>query len=559
MLLRMVLWVLLLPMGIVSIFVPIALFDRDLWSGPNRFARFLAGIALVLPGVSIAYALLVDWSAVAWVGISFLMLLVAAVSLIPIFLREQGISFEEVKAQIRSAWQQGSKAETLDRVGEVTHAGPADAHPQVVSQLQVGTLNSGERGGWQGCVRVLRTTLAAELALWLAGMLFVSWIQLPGYGSLLIFLSAVAAAAYYIERLFAARLELAAGWVPQQLAHRAGCTLFTLGNFLVVLLLLVVLAELGEQISATSPAPPPSGIITFLTGLGLLLATCGWSLMRLHPQQAAQVVLETDCRPPVLYLRSFARESRFEAMRRKSSHDLRDFLVTPLRILGLVMAAAYAEKRGRDTEEIEARMDDLYTSYLGRKLHGNLTAANVAHSMTSGRSVMFDEQLFLANLFNQIGPYVAIERPNRARLWRTWSDVGSAKLRVPDSQWQEKVLGLIEASSMVVVEAGSSMGLLWELDQIVSLVPPRKVLLILPERERKYRRFRLNSLSIFPVALPRYATDLRFVMFDENWKPVALRGEAALEEGPSLGVRYAAVLQPFFERNGFTNRIPQPP
>ena len=203
-------------------------------------------------------------------------------------------------------------------------------------------------------------------------------------------------------------------------------------------------------------------------------------------------------------------------------------------------------------------MDRVVTSHQAHKLHGYLTATNFAQSMTKGRGVLYDDQLFLANLFNHIGPYVSIERPNLARRWRSWYDVGSAKLRVPDSQWQEKVLRLIEASSMVVAEAGIRVGLLWELAQVVLRAPPPEVLLILPEREREYRRFCRNSLSIFPLALPPYALDVRFMMFDEKWKPVALRGEAALEEGSLLGVRYEVELQPFFERNGFTNRSHSP-
>jgi hypothetical protein len=265
-------------------------------------------------------------------------------------LREEGILFEEVKAKIRSTARQGREAEKIHRVEEAGHTGRADEHPQLVSQLQDRTLGRCEWRGWKGCVLMLRTTLAAELALWLASLFFVSWVRLPGYGSLLIFLSAFAAVAHYTERLFATRLELTTACVPQRLAHRAGVTLFMLGNFLVVLLFLDVLLEFGKQVPATSPAPL-CGTITFLMGFGLVLATCGWSLMRLHPQKAAQEVLQTDSRPPVLYLRSFARESLFEARRRKVSHDLCEFVATPLRLLGLVLAAVYAEMRGRDPEE----------------------------------------------------------------------------------------------------------------------------------------------------------------------------------------------------------------
>ena len=130
--------------------------------------------------------------------------------------------FEEVKAKIRSTARQGREAEKIHRVEEAGHTGRVDEHPQLVSQLQDRTLDRSERGGWQGCVRVLRTTLAAELALWLVGLFFVSWVRLPGYGSLLIFLIALTIAAYSVERLFATRLELTTARVPQWFAHQVG-------------------------------------------------------------------------------------------------------------------------------------------------------------------------------------------------------------------------------------------------------------------------------------------------------------------------------------------------
>ena len=204
---------------------------------------------------------------------------------------------------------------------------------------------------------------------------------------------------------------------------------------------------------------------------------------------------------------------------------------------------------------IEASMDRVVTSHQGRKLHGYLTATNFAQSMTRGRGVLFDDQLFLANLFNQIGSDVSIEPPNLARRWRSWYDVGSAKLHVPDSQWQEEGTRADRG-----VEHSGRGG--WHLSGATVGASPSRVAGASsqsaphPAGTREGISHVLPQLvSIFPLALPPYALDVRFMMFDEEWKPVALRGEAALEEGSLLGVRYEMVLQPFFERNGFTNRL----
>lgn len=501
-----------------------------------------------------AYALLIDWTAVVWVGVSFLILFITVV-LLANLLRLEGISSAEVKAQIRSASQQIRSAEVFDRVGAAHDPIGPDVYPHV-SESQRPVAND-KRREWQRCVQTLRKPLAAVLVLWLGSLVFVSSVTLPGYGSLLIVLSALIGAAYYIERFLATRMELATAQVSQSFAHGKGAMLFLLGTFIVSLPVLEVLFEMGLQVSSDISGAPAAVPVMFMAGFGVLVATCGWTLLRLHPQQAAPEFLQADPRPPVLYLRSFARELAAAAPFTKFRRDYQEKITVPMRLVCLVIAAAFAEMRGRSTEDLEHRMEQVYATHTGSTFYGNLTATNVAQSLTSGRGLIFDEQLFLANLFNQVGPYIAIERPHRKRSWKKRSDVGSTKLRMSDVDWQDKVLSLIRSANMVVVEAGSSLGVLWELAQVVSLTPPRKVLLILPPTEKEYGRFCRKSLSIFPVALPPYASDLRFVMFGDAWEPLPLHGEAALAESSSLGVRYASVLQPFFDRNGFTRRLTQ--
>ena len=46
---------------------------------------------------------------------------------------------------------------------------------------------------------------------------------------------------------------------------------------------------------------------------------------------------------------------------------------------------------------------------------------------------------------------------------------------------EEVVTNLIKSSAIIIIEAGTSTWLLWEINQVVLLSPPRKVLLIMPE------------------------------------------------------------------------------
>lgn len=75
------------------------------------------------------------------------------------------------------------------------------------------------------------------------------------------------------------------------------------------------------------------------------------------------------------------------------------------------------------------------------------------------------------------GPVLAIGNP-RAKSKR--APLGAAREYVEDSSWQQKVIELMQDAAMIVVIAGGTAGLVWELDAIARLGPLWKLVVLLP-------------------------------------------------------------------------------
>lgn len=84
------------------------------------------------------------------------------------------------------------------------------------------------------------------------------------------------------------------------------------------------------------------------------------------------------------------------------------------------------------------------------------------------------EQL-ISRLLGGLGPLVAIGRPGEAL-----PPLGFARLYARDDEWQGSVLGLLDRAAAVVLVAGTSPGLLWELEQVLRRVPLSRVLIVIP-------------------------------------------------------------------------------
>jgi len=79
----------------------------------------------------------------------------------------------------------------------------------------------------------------------------------------------------------------------------------------------------------------------------------------------------------------------------------------------------------------------------------------------------------LAVLMGRLGPVVAIGKPGE-RL----PELGAARLYVADDRWRDRITDLMRRSQMIVVRAGSTPNLWWEIDQAMIAAPRPRILIV---------------------------------------------------------------------------------
>jgi hypothetical protein len=149
---------------------------------------------------------------------------------------------------------------------------------------------------------------------------------------------------------------------------------------------------------------------------GYLCALAAWRLWRRSQRLMAINAVEamqTDPRPPVLYLRSF-----------------------------------------KDDGET---LFDSEESHTMTRAHRWLEATTVEQQS--------------AGALSAVGPVVAVGRPGEPL-----PELGAARLYVAHEAWQGEVRSLMGRATLVVVRVGSSPGVLWEVDQVLEHVPRRRVI-----------------------------------------------------------------------------------
>jgi hypothetical protein len=140
---------------------------------------------------------------------------------------------------------------------------------------------------------------------------------------------------------------------------------------------------------------------------------------------------------------------------------------------------------------------------------------------------------------SRVGPVIAIGRPNE-RL----PPLGAKRFYVSDQLWKEKVSDVVEVSQLVLWATGTTPGLRWEIEHLVNMRTPEK-LIVWPhpralrlgtaEREREWVRFLDMMGSVFPKPLPRRLRDTHFIYFDKLFNPVEV-GSQGIFGNPLLAV-----------------------
>jgi hypothetical protein len=171
----------------------------------------------------------------------------------------------------------------------------------------------------------------------------------------------------------------------------------------------------------------------------------------------------------------------------------------------------------------------------------------------------------LAETLHPLGNLVAIGRPGEVL-----PKPGAARVYASDADWRKAVTNHMQAARIVILRAGISTSLFWELEQAVMNVPPERLLILLlrlPTRD--YRNFHSAANPIFAivggVSLPELVSKhpfriSEFITFSKEWKPSFRPLEAPfLRKGRYKSYRplFKYALKPVFEQLHVKWRAPR--
>jgi hypothetical protein len=128
--------------------------------------------------------------------------------------------------------------------------------------------------------------------------------------------------------------------------------------------------------------------------------------------------------------------------------------------------------------------------------------------------------------------FATLWRPGRN--WQTGQEAihtwGSSVIWVSDAEWRSVVSDQMRSAALVIIRAGHSTGLLWELKQAFESLNPTKLLILaLNMNGKDYAAFREEMSKMLGVVFPVFDgfTGFRrvsgFVRFSSDWTPNMLR------------------------------------
>ncbi|MFJ8770245.1 hypothetical protein [Streptomyces clavifer] len=207
--------------------------------------------------------------------------------------------------------------------------------------------------------------------------------------------------------------------------------------------------------------------------------------------------------------------------------------------------------------------DDVWRTALEETEHGAPGAGAVIADL--GLSSLTEEEQ-LAEVLKLVAPMVAVGRPGEQLPL-----VGARRLYLPIDDWQDTVRDLMGRARLVVMAVGMGPGLLWEFREATQLLPPQRLVLLVPGRE-DYETFRAQVAPLrqgaarprqeeqdSPPVLPPYPdseplaglTLKGAVYFDTGWTPQFVlfeRGRNQFRLGGSLRGAMKDGLKPVLDR-----------
>ena len=152
-----------------------------------------------------------------------------------------------------------------------------------------------------------------------------------------------------------------------------------------------------------------------------------------------------------------------------------------------------------------------------------------AATMLFDYAVTFSPEQELAEIVNRVGPVIAIGKPGEPL-----PELGAARLYVGED-WKAKVTEMMARSRLVLIRTGSTPNLEWEMEQAMTRVPRRQILLVSLGDARKTAAFDEYFRQRFGRVLPSGTTAVtplwmklmsagkhvagKIIYFDEALKP----------------------------------------
>jgi hypothetical protein len=143
---------------------------------------------------------------------------------------------------------------------------------------------------------------------------------------------------------------------------------------------------------------------------------------------------------------------------------------------------------------------------------GHSRAAKAAGVLSYATSVSPEQELTF--ILEGVGPVIAIGKPGE-RL----PELGAARRYVADDQWREVVHRMMREAALVVIRAGETDNLWWEIEQALTVCSPRRVILVvlgpvgsLPAFERRFAAAFGAPVGRPPQPASRYRVLLRLIV-----------------------------------------------
>ncbi|WP_141666394.1 hypothetical protein [Streptomyces avermitilis] len=179
-----------------------------------------------------------------------------------------------------------------------------------------------------------------------------------------------------------------------------------------------------------------------------------------------------------------------------------------------------------------------------------------------------DEEEHIADAMSPVGRLVAVGAPGEILPF-----AGAVRMYLPKASWKQPVRQLMEQARLVTLTLGSSPGTIWELSESMRILPPQRLLLILPgvmskeeyetireeieralrvlpesDRNQTWRSEIPPSLPDYPLEKPEANPVIGLIHFSADWEPTFTRTPVTSSPWQNLFTQLTRGLRPAFDQ-----------